>query len=309
MNKIVYILSDNRSGSTLLDQLLGAHSGIVSLGEVHHLAAYARQDRGLYNPVHPLVCSCGQPIVSCPFWAAAATQLERPFDALQLHLRFLGRVGGSAGVRSVWGRPFRRMIRRFPQLILNPAVSTLFSTKKVGADSFALFDAITEAIGADCLVDSSKSAFRFRALYDFAPNRVFGILLVRDYRGAVHSKMKRGQDMGVAACEWVARIQQASRLTDGIPDNQLLRLRYEDLCNEPRSELARICELLELDFENAMLSRPSAEMHHLGGSPSKFDPARKSIQLDQSYADAFTKEDLARMREIVGVAAAEWGYE
>ena len=41
MKKIVYIMSDNRSGSTLLDQLLGAHESVTSLGEVHHLPAYA----------------------------------------------------------------------------------------------------------------------------------------------------------------------------------------------------------------------------------------------------------------------------
>jgi hypothetical protein len=46
----------------------------------------------------------------------------------------------------------------------------------------------------------------------------------------------------------------------------------------------------------------------LGGGPSKFDPARKAIDLDQSYLDAFTEYDLETMRNIVGDIATEWGY-
>ena len=48
--EILYVLSDVRSGSTLLDQLLGAHPSIFSVGELHWLAAYVREDRSIYNP-------------------------------------------------------------------------------------------------------------------------------------------------------------------------------------------------------------------------------------------------------------------
>ena len=50
----ILVLSDNRSGSTLLDQCLGAHPNVVSLGEVHWLRAYVRQDRTIYNPAAPV---------------------------------------------------------------------------------------------------------------------------------------------------------------------------------------------------------------------------------------------------------------
>ena len=66
----IFVLSDVRSGSTLLDQCLGAHKQIASLGEVHWLPAYAAQDRSKYNPVHELVCTCGKAIDKCVFWTA-----------------------------------------------------------------------------------------------------------------------------------------------------------------------------------------------------------------------------------------------
>src|SRR5262245_47931937 len=80
----IFVLSDVRSGSTLLDQCLGGHPDIVSLGEVHWLAAYLAQDRGIYDPDHPLVCSCGLPVAECPFWESVQRALGKPLDSLVL---------------------------------------------------------------------------------------------------------------------------------------------------------------------------------------------------------------------------------
>jgi hypothetical protein len=172
-----------------------------------------------------------------------------------------------------------------------------------------LFDAIAEVAGVDYVVDSSKGAYRYRALYNFASSRVFGIVLVRDYRGVVYSKMKRGRGLEATAKEWAARLNQIEMLTRGIPDDRLLRVKYESLCRDPRAELTQICDFLGLDFADTMLCRPADEVHHIGGSPSKFDPGRRAIRLDESYREKFTDQQLSKMREIVGSAAVLWGYD
>ena len=300
MSKVAYILSNNRSGSTLLDQLLGGHPRIMSLGEVHHLAAYALQDRKLYDPEHPLDCSCGKSVSTCSFWQAVTARLGRPLDSLRYHLRFLG-PDGEVG--------FRRTIKRTPAMVRNPFLSRFLGSHRLGSDSFALFDAIAEVAGVDYVVDSSKGVYRYRALYNFSNSRVFGIVLVRDYRGVVYSKMKRGRTLEATAREWAARLNQMEMLTRGVPDDRLLRVKYEDLCRDPRAELTRICDFLGLEFADTMLSRPAEEVHHIGGSPSKFDPARRAIRLDESYREKFTDQQLSKMREIVGSAAVLWGYD
>ena len=104
-------------------------------------------------------------------------------------------------------------------------------------------------------------------------------------------------------------MQQIKQLTKDVPKDQLIRVRYEDLCGDPRSELSRICKFLNLEFSENMQSRPTDNLHHIGGSPSKFDPDRKKIELDQSYLHAFSGQQLATMRDIVGDAAADWGYD
>lgn len=309
MSKVIYILADNRSGSTLLDQLLGAHSTITSLGEVHHLAAYALQDRRLYDPVHPLDCSCGRPIWDCSFWTAVTKSLNRDLGRLRLKPRFLHQQRAAGPAAKLLAMLPRRMINRNPQLYAHRLISRLFAAPELARDSFELFDAVLQVTNTSYLVDSSKSIYRFRALYDKAPERMVAIHLVRDYRATVYSKMKRGQKLRVAATEWANKISTTRRLTSGIPRGQMLRLRYEDLCRDPSKELQRICRFLDVEFEDTMLKRPCDDVHHLGGSPSKFDTSRRMIELDESYLEAFSAEQLMMLRLIVGDAAEECGYD
>ena len=93
----IFVLSDVRSGSTLLDQCLGAHEQVASLGEVHWLPAYASQDRSLYNPYTSLYAPAVSTIGQCVFWSAVRTRLGRPFESLELHSGFSqrARAGGA----------------------------------------------------------------------------------------------------------------------------------------------------------------------------------------------------------------------
>ena len=51
--KLIYILGMGHTGSTLLDRVLGAQPGVLSIGELKHL------HRLLDNPEK--ICACGSP--------------------------------------------------------------------------------------------------------------------------------------------------------------------------------------------------------------------------------------------------------
>src|SRR5207302_427627 len=57
---VLFIGGAGRSGSTLLDRLLGRRPGFVSAGEVVHLWR-----RGLSEDQ---LCGCGERFSDCPFW-------------------------------------------------------------------------------------------------------------------------------------------------------------------------------------------------------------------------------------------------
>jgi hypothetical protein len=291
---LVFILSDMRSGSTLLDQLLGAHPEVLSVGELHWLNAYATQDRGLYDPDHDLVCTCGLPVVQCTFWSQVASRLGRPLGSLQLQPAF---------------EPLARQLRdRFPGLFAIRAFRDLLFGKREVRDNVALADCLLELSGCRSLVDSSKSEFRFRAVYDARPSQARALILTRDYRAVVHSKMKRGHSMQSAAIGWRNKMRRIAAFTDGLPADRVYRLTYEGLCGDPVGELGRLCRFLDLGFSATMLERPTEGVHHIGGSPSKFDPSRGQIMLDSAYQSAFTTQQLALLARLVGDVAKKWGY-
>ena len=58
--KILYIASSGRSGSTVLDLLLGAHAACWTLGEFYVLPWELR--------THTKPCGCGRPVEECHFW-------------------------------------------------------------------------------------------------------------------------------------------------------------------------------------------------------------------------------------------------
>src|SRR5262245_21456879 len=60
--KVLYIVGVGRSGSTLLERMLGAVPGSVNAGELNAIfSRVATEDQR---------CGCGEPFSACPFWTA-----------------------------------------------------------------------------------------------------------------------------------------------------------------------------------------------------------------------------------------------
>src|SRR4051794_12356388 len=60
MTKVLYITGWGRSGTTILDNLLGQVDGFVSTGELHYVWKRGLRDNRL--------CGCGQPLRDCETW-------------------------------------------------------------------------------------------------------------------------------------------------------------------------------------------------------------------------------------------------
>jgi hypothetical protein len=65
---VIYVAGCGRSGSTLLDAVLGAHPAVVSVGEVWYHARWQANN---------FACTCGAPFNACEFWQAVAAKLHQ----------------------------------------------------------------------------------------------------------------------------------------------------------------------------------------------------------------------------------------
>jgi hypothetical protein len=201
------------------------------------------------------------------------------------------------------------LIERNPRVYDFNWIQILSGGRQLGRESLLLFDAIAEVSGKEVIVDSSKSPFRFLSLYYERPSRVKLILLTRDYRGVVYSKMKRGADLEQSAVGWVRRMRQMDQIRRLVPKSRVTVVKYEDLCTDPEHVMGKLCSFVGVDFSPRVLRRSPSEMHHIGGSPSKFNEDKQEIRLDDRYCTAFSPAEVARMRDIAADEARSWGYQ
>jgi hypothetical protein len=167
---VLYIGGWGRSGSTLLDRVLGQLPGFAAVGELREL-----WQRGVQED-RP--CGCGEPFHACPFWTEVGRQAYGGWDRLDLdevlRLRYSLDRGWTApmliGPRTP--RRFEARLRRYLE-ILGP-----------------LYRAIAQASGASVVVDSSKLPMH-AALLRRIPLDVRVVHLVRDSRGVVFSWQKQ----------------------------------------------------------------------------------------------------------------------
>jgi hypothetical protein len=148
--------------------------------------------------------------------------------------------------------------RRWPDFGLDPdELSRRFATTEpfdAGAAMRAFYGLYAEQHGKPRWGDKSPSYVRrMRKVHAVLPEARF-IHLIRDGRDVALSQLEvhHGADeVTQAASDWVAGIEKArkaSRRVDGY-----LEVRYEDLVDDPEPLLRRVCELVKLDFDPAML--------------------------------------------------------
>lgn len=157
--KYIYIGGYGRSGSTVIDVVLGGSKGVVSLGEFVSIFQEVEQGNS---------CSCGMKITECPFWGKFLSIVLKEYPLHQLTRAF-----HSVNHRQYLSRPFSSIDKE------------IFS--------FVQSEFIT-FVDADCVVDSSKTAAnaskRASSLVDLCEYDVYFIHLTRRFTDVVRSLLK-----------------------------------------------------------------------------------------------------------------------
>jgi hypothetical protein len=268
---VLFIGGAGRSGSTLLERLLGQLDGVTAAGEITHLWVRGLQDDQL--------CGCGQPFSECEFWreVVVALSLKHP----------LHEPGELVELRN--------------QALRLPLVPNRSKRRQAYLGLLReLYRAIADVSGARVIVDSSKYPREAYLLRELSSLEVKFIHLVRDSNAVVYSWQRRRRRPEVqgdhvlmprypwwktaaawilynGAFEWLARLE---------PD-QVLRVRYEDIIEDPRGVLGTICRFVpipEPDF--GFLQNDSALLglgHTVSGNPMRFTQGPVTLQIDDEW--------------------------
>lgn len=303
---VVFIAGMGRSGSTLLDRLLGTAPGFHSGGELAGIWKHGLVDDRL--------CSCGARFSSCPFWQAVG---RGSFSSLRTDeiAAFACYLTGALPVVRMRLLLRRRARRR----LMDSAPPGFF-------DAMArLYQGVRETAAREVVVDSSKLATYCFLLAQTPSVDVRVVHLVRDPRASAHSWLRpRVADpdgrstmprFGAAksAALWLiqnAAVEWTARLL-ALP---YVRIRYEDLVADPATVVRKVRS--QVVTGHAEPGRTEADppsdadadlgvMHSISGNPMRFRHGRVPV-----VEDAGWKSDPRSRRAVVAAITfpLRWRY-
>jgi hypothetical protein len=292
---VLYIAGAPRSGSTLLDRLIGMQEGFCSAGELHFI-----WERSF---VENQLCGCGLPFHQCAFWRDVSC---RAFDAEPA-------LFDGDRARRLKASLDRK--RELPRLLLGGRLhrrETAFLD--YGTLLRRLYGAILDVSGQQVVVDSSKDPRHGLILSRLEGFEVHVVHLVRDPRAVAFSwrRTRRrpeihwtSQNMPIepvsrTAARWTTHNALVELLARSAASYH--RVRYEDLALSPDHTVSSILE------PHAWSAPPSARdvsvglaaAHTVAGNPMRFANGSLRIELDDEWRTAMP------VRDRVSVAAATW---
>jgi hypothetical protein len=269
-----------RSGSTIMDNLLGELDGFFSVGELNYL-----WQRGL---VEGRRCGCGQPARECELWSAVLARGWGGSDRVDAR-DVVRRQRDHVRVRQTW-----RLLRMPPGETRNGGLGELVD------DTARLYEALGAVTGARVIVDSSKRPSD-AAVLRLVPNVTpFFVQLVRDPRAVAYSWQRRKAQPDRhrpadlvqhgpvdSTLSWLGWNLAAESLRRRYDASRSMLLRYEDFVARPRDALCDMARLVgenprSIPLEGERTAR-LAPNHTVSGNPSRFRTGTVELREDTEW--------------------------
>ena len=303
---VVYLSGFGRSGSTLVERLLGAAPGWVNVGELVDLArSVAPADER---------CGCGQPFSACPFWTRVG---DVAFGGWQPDV--LERLTG-------WHRTSARQ-RHLPSLLaVLRGREPSESLSRLRATYASIYAAVATVAAARVVVDASKGPALGAALAGCPDIDLRVLNVVRDPRAVAwswgrhverpHAVAGTDQMWRIpahrSAAQWTAlQLEVEAVRRAGVP---VVRLRYEDLVLDPAPALARAGTALGLDLASSDLPIVEAgsvalhPSHGLSGNPARFRSGPVPLSRDDQWLTAMPARSQAVVTALTLPLVTRYGY-
>ena len=280
---VLYVGGLGRSGSTLLERLVGQFRGAVALGEVVHL-----WQRGLRDNER---CGCGKPFRSCEFWSAVGKEA----------------FGGWDGVDADAVLALKRRVdrTRFVPILALPSLPARFAADVQAYVSLyeRVYAAVLQITSAEVIIDSSKHASLAYCLRHSSRLDMKVIHVVRDSPAVAYSwsksvrrpeaadgsSMMPRYSLGRVGARWITDNLMLD-LLDALGTRRVL-VRYEDFVADPRLTLQRLAVLTGvaadtapfLDVEGRVANLVSA--HTVAGNPMRFRTGPLEVRRDDDWRE------------------------
>ncbi|GAA1269717.1 sulfotransferase [Sphaerisporangium rubeum] len=303
--RVIFIGGLGRSGTTLLERLLGEVPGVAPLGEVVHL-----WERGVLGR-EP--CGCGEAFTACAFWR-------------RVGVRAFGGWSSGLADRVIMLRRRVDRTRRIPGLAVRRRHPDLSGYTRAYS---RVYEAAAQVAARPVVVDSSKHASLAFCLLTSPVVDLSVVHLVRDPRAVAHSwqrHVRRPEDGAPmtrwrpwrTAVHWV--VQNLAFELLALRNGTVVRVRYEDLLADPPAVLVPLLAQLGLPtgprgdppgLSGFAAGHRVAELsmaHTCSGNPMRFTTGTLELRLDDTWCDRLPRHHRWLVTALTWPLMIRYGY-
>ena len=299
--KVLYIVGNPRSGSTIDHRVLGQIDGFVSVGKLRNIWQY-----GL---IENRRCTCGVPFLECEVWRR---RLDKAFG----------------GVEQIDAKKMVRLLKKtrtnFLLKYLGDFGKHLLTTSKIEeylTNLEKLYQAIQSEAGSKVIVDSSKASWYGSTLQMLPKIDTYIVHVTRDPRGVGYSFLRR-KIKGQSNCQWYNHVSGsiswnlkniAVELFSDRINHRYLRIRYEDFVQKPELTVESLLSFVQEKFTHFSFkerNRLTMDVDHLfAGSPtSRADTGTVALQLDEKWKNELKQREKAIICNLTWPLLKKYGY-
>jgi hypothetical protein len=283
---LLFVTGASRSGTTMLNRVLGTHDRILGMNELHYFG---------------------------DLWDPSDTEPKSPEERARLAASLIARQA-----RGIWGsgpggeelERGRRLADELPR----------------DANGMALYAHVVRALALDqgktiACEQTPRNIFYARRLLDLEPEaRV--IQLVRDPRSVIASQKNRWRrkKLGGSNIPWreIVRVWfnyhphtmaklwlRAADAGDGLVGHpRFLQVRFEDLVATPEEVVPAICAFVGVEFQPGMLEVP------IVGSSQRQDKGQRGFSKEsiESWKGTLSPAEVWMIERVAGAAMQRHGY-
>jgi len=309
---LIYIASIGRSGSTLLESMLGAHSHIQTMGELH-IWPHEIEGAG----VRP--CSCGRYVEECPFWS----EMRRRVDPLQQptpRLHFFREKHNA-------GRTLRPSRLRGLRTGYTPDAREREAIATYGRNNEAIFraflDLMNEQLGEspDWIVDASKDPYRLLWLIHSGRFNIRVVHLVKNPKAFIYSVTKHlignGEGFNLhkrlyytahQSVAWnIQNVLFSKIAANHLSPAEYMMINYETLASDPHQTFEQVCAFIGCGYEEeAVENFRLGSLHTIAGNPMRYE--KRGIVLDEKWKTLLPPSSKTLANVLTAVNKSRYGY-
>jgi len=310
--KLVYVIAQSHTGSTLLDCILGQHPDFQSTGEFKHLTWQLFRTLSNKGTVEEgSACSCGEDFRDCQLWSKVVdhsskiTGINVSKYPYELNINFFNKKSyrDRGGEKRSLKDHFQSRLTRF---LLELGFGYKFisyvvpSIKAWLPNAWRVYAAVSEVSGREFVVDSSKDRTLALLFKRYKPEKVHILFLHRSVVGiAASSKSlarKRGIDFDINKVfaeteEFEKTVLKYQRLLRGDAFNDVY---YEDLVRLPADFVNSMAQQLgsrkKVEMPNNAFFIEPNKLHIVAGNPMRYR-GRQQVVFDDRWKLELTEEE------------------